>query len=204
MAYVGNWPTTIGFKATNFKAVSDTKVTTTQSGRSIRVSTAGSRFAVTVQYPPMVVGNFKPIQAIATRLQGPLNSFDITLPGGISDNSNGTGYGLTATVDGATSAGATSVNVNTNKNSETIFYAGDVLKFASHNKVYMVVDNVTTDGTGAGTINITPSLFEDITDTSSVTVNAVPFRMRLERDIQEYRYATDGTVTYNIDMIEEI
>ncbi len=203
MAYVGNWPTTIGFRTMNFKAVSDTKVTTSQSGRSVRVSTAGTRFAGTIQYPPMVVGNFKPIQAIATRLQGQLNSFDITLPD-VSYNSNGAAYGLTATVDGATSAGATSVDVNTNKNSETIFYAGDVLKFASHNKVYMVVDNVTTDGTGAGTISITPSLFEDITDTSNVTVNAVPFRMRLERDIQEYRYATDGTVTYNIDMIEEI
>ena len=62
MAYVGNWPTTIGFRTMNFKAVSDTKVTTSQSGRSVRVSTAGTRFAGTIQYPPMVVGNFKPIQ----------------------------------------------------------------------------------------------------------------------------------------------
>jgi hypothetical protein len=204
MAYVGFWPTTVGFRAVNFKNESTTKVTTSQSGRSIRVSVAGSRFSATVQYPSISINNFKPIQAIATRLKGPLNSFDITLPS-VSFNSNGSGYGLTATVnDSAAVAGDTTINISTNKNSQIILYAGDVVKFASHTKVYMVTGNVTTNGSGGASLTIEPALFESVTDGSSVTVDAVPFRMRLVRDIQEFKYATDGTANYEIDMIEEL
>jgi len=203
MAYIGNWPTTVGFKTVNFKTESTTKVTTSQSGRTIRVSVAGSRFSATVKYPSITLANFKPIQAIATRCKGPLNSFDITLPS-ISYNSNGATYGLTATVnDTASTQGATSINISTNKNSQTILYAGDVIKFASHSKVYMITGNVTTNGAGGATLTIEPALFEDVADGSSVTVDAVPFRMRLQRDIQEFKYDTDGTASYEIDMIEE-
>jgi hypothetical protein len=204
MAYVGTWPTTVGFKTMNFKTVSNTKMTTSQSGRTIRVSVAGSRFSVTIQYPQMTSQDMKAIQAIATRLKGPLNSFDITLPF-ISYNSNGAGYGLAATVnDASATQGSTAITIATNKNSQTVLYAGDVVKFASHNKVYMVVTDVTTNGSGAGTLNIEPALFEDVANSSTITNNAVPFRMRLERDIQEFKYSTDDTATYELDMIEEL
>jgi hypothetical protein len=202
MAYIGNWPTTVGFNTTNFKTITDTRQTVSQSGRRIRVSTASSRFSATLKYPPMTLANWKPIQAVAVRSQGPLNSFDIQLPS-VSDNSSGT-TGITATVNGATSQGSASVVLATNKNSTTILKAGDVVRFASHNKVYMVTADATTDGAGAVTIGISPNLFEDVTDTSSVTVDDVPFRMTLERDVQEFKYATNGTVAYEIDVIEEL
>ena len=201
MAYIGNWPTAIGFRTVNFKALSYTKQTTSQSGRRIRISTAGTRFSATIQYPRMALENWKPIQAVATRLQGPLNSFDVVLPS-VSENSSGV-TSITATCDGATSAGASSVNIASNKNSQTILKAGDVVRFANHNKVYMVTADVTTDGTGDAAMAITPNLIEAVSNTESITVDDVPFRMTLSRDIQEYKYATDGTVSYEIDVIEE-
>lgn len=204
MAYIGTWPSTIGFRTVNFKAVSSTKQTTTQSGRRIRVSTAGTRFSTTIQYPRMALANFKPIQAVATRLEGPLNSFDIILPS-VSENQSGV-TGIIATVDGTNAAGSSSVNIATNKNSQTIMKAGDVIRFPSHNKVYMLTADATTDGTGDVAVAITPNLIEAVDDdgSSTVTVDDVPFRMTLTGDIQEYKYATDGTVSYEIDIIEEV
>ena len=204
MAYIGTWPSTIGFRTVNFRAVSSTKQTTTQSGRRIRVSTAGTRFSTTIQYPRMALANFKPIQAVATRLEGPLNSFDITLPS-VSENQSGV-TGIIATVDGTNAAGSSTVNIATNKNSQTIMKAGDVIRFPSHNKVYMLTADATTDGTGDVAVAITPNLIEAVDDdgSSTVTVDDVPFRMTLTGDIQEYKYATDGTVSYEIDIIEEV
>jgi hypothetical protein len=84
--------------------------------------------------------------------------------------------------------------------------AGDVIRFPSHNKVYMLTADATTDGTGDVAVSITPNLIEAVNDdgSSTVTVDDVPFRMTLARDIQEYKYATDGTVSYEIDIIEEV
>lgn len=204
MAYIGTWPTTVGFKAVNFKAISDTKQTVSQSGRRVRVSTAGTRFQATIQYPNMPINLWRPIQAVAVRAEGPLNSFDITLPN-ISNNQSGTS-GTTALVVGTNAAGSSTVNISTNKNSQTILAAGDVIRFPGHNKVYMVTANVTTDGAGAATVNITPNLIQaEIADGSSaVTVDNVPFRMTLVGDIQQFKYAVDDTITYEIDVLEEV
>ena len=203
MAYIGTWPSAIGFRAVNFRANSTTKQTTSQSGRRIRVSTAGTRFTATIQYPRMALADWKPIQAVATRLAGPLNSFDIVLPS-ISENNSGV-TGITATVDSTNAAGSSTVNISTNKNSTTIMKAGDVIRFPSHNKVYMLTQDATTDGSGDVAVAITPNLIEAVNDdgSSTVTVDDVPFRMTLARDIQEFKYATDGTVSYEIDVIEE-
>lgn len=204
MAYIGTWPSTIGFRTVNFRANSTTSQTVSQSGRRIRVSSAGTRFTATIQYPSMALADWKPIQAVATRLQGPLNSFDITLPS-ISENQSGV-TSIIATVDGTNAAGSSTVNIATNKNSTTIMKAGDVIRFPSHNKVYMLTADATTDGTGDVAVSITPNLIEAVNDdgSSTVTVDDVPFRMTLARDIQEYKYATDGTVSYEIDIIEEV
>ena len=200
MSYIGTWPATVGFRTVNFKALSQTKQTTSQSGRRVRISTAGTRFSATIQYPRMSLTNWKPIQAVATRLQGPLNSFDIVLPS-VSENSSGV-TGITATSSVA-SAGASTVTLATNKNSQTIMKAGDVIRFASHTKVYMLTQDATTDGAGSVDVAITPNLIE-ATTSASATVDDVPFRMTLANDIQEYKYATDGTIAYEIDIIEEL
>lgn len=201
MAYIGSWPEDVDFSTVNFKAQSVTKQTVTQSGRRLRFSVGGTRFAATIQYPPMTLANWLPIQAAVTRSQGPLNSFDIKLPK-ISENQSGV-TGITATVTGDTAAGSSSVVLATNKNSTTILLAGAVVKFAGHNKVYMLTSDATTDVGGAVTLNITPNLIEGITNGAVCTLDDVPFRMTLSNDVQQYQYATSGLVSYELDVIEE-
>ena len=64
--------------------------------------------------------------------------------------------------------------------------AGDYIKFASHNKVYMVVADVTADGSNEATLTIEPPLITALADDSAVTYDNVPFTVHLTSDIQEF------------------
>lgn len=207
MAYIGTWPSTVGFRTVDFESQTQTRVTETQSGRTVRFSTATNKFTGRIRYPFMSVDDFRPIQAFATRANGSLNSFDIVLPRisyTKSSYPNQTVY-----VSAATSAGASSVTITSDQTSSTILKAGDVVRFGNHNKVYMVSTDISSDVSGVATLEIFPNLIQAIEDDSaggsvSVTVNQVPFRMFIDKDVQVYKHQTDGTVSFEFDVVEDI
>ena len=65
------------------------------------------------------------------------------------------------------------------------FKAGDLIKFASHTKVYMIVEDVTSSS-NAATVTIEPPLINTLADDEVVTYNNVPFTVHLTNDIQEF------------------
>ena len=203
MAYIGNFPSSPGFSATNFKQNTTTKRTVTQSGRQVRATSSTTLWSGTLTFPVMSQAEFRPIQGFVALAQGPLNEFDVVIPIVSSSTSPNAGA-ATATVDGAHTAGDTTIAVNTNLGGAgNILKAGDVIRFANHTKVYMCTSDINTDGAGDASINIQPALVEDLTDTEAVTLNNTPFRMILSNDLQEFNYRTDGLVSYEID-VEEV
>jgi hypothetical protein len=207
MALIGNWPSSIGFRTVDFESQTQTRVTETQSGRTVRFSTATNKFTARIRYPFMSKTEFRPIQAFATRANGSLNSFDIILPS-VSDTS-GSFASQTLNVTAAASVGASSLTVTSDQNSSTILKAGDVVRFANHTKVYMVTTDIVSNGSGVATLEIFPNLIQAIEDDSAggsvgVTVNQVPFRMFIDKDVQVYKHATDGTISYEFDVVEDI
>ena len=208
MAFIGNWPSTQGFRSVDFETITATRVTETQSGRAIRLATASSKFGVRIQYPRVFPAEFRPIQAFASQAQGSLNSFDIVLPK--ISQTQGDYPTQTMFVTAAQSVGDTAIAVSTNAgNSITVLKAGDVVRFENHTKVYMLTADATTNGSGQATLNITPPLNTAIEDDSaggntSVTVNDVPFRMFINGDVQKFRYSLDGSTTYDFRLIEDI
>jgi hypothetical protein len=202
MANIGNWPSSPGFTTANFKQATVTKRTQTASGRVIRASNGTTLWRGTLVYPPMTLAEFRPIQATVALAQGQLNDFDITIPLVSASQSVNAGA-ITATVDGAHTAGDTTIAVDTNATTANILKAGDVVRFANHTKVYMCTTDINTDGSNKATINIQPALVEDLSNSESVTVHNVPFRMILSNDVQEFQYRTDGLVNYEID-VEEV
>ena len=86
------------------------------------------------------------------------------------------------------------------------FKAGDFLKFASHDKVYMVVSDVTSSS-NAATVTIEPPLLVALADDSAVTYDNVPFTVHLTNDIQEFGVAgadKDGNLLYQFEFdVEE-
>lgn len=207
MAYLGNWPSTPGFQSVDFGAQSQTRVTETQSGRTVRFSTASSKFAARIRYPKIGTTTFRAVQAAATRANGSLNSFDIILPT-ISDTKTGLSS-QTVKVSTAASVGASSIGITSDATSTTILKAGDVVRFENHTKVYMVTTDVSSNGAGVATMGIFPNLITALDDDSaggntSVTVHQVPFRMFIDKDLQTFKYSNDDFVTVELDLVEEI
>ena len=205
MAYIGFFPQTPGFTTANFRQNTATKKTESASGRIIRATNGTTKWKATMQFPPVSYEEFLPIQAFVGRCQGPLNEFDIIMP----ELSTHNPYPNQQTyVSADASAGSSSVSITSDQlNKSNLLLAGDLIRFPNHTKVYMVTETVTTDGSGNGTIYITPNLIQNVGFDSAgdtIIVNNVPFRMILTNDIQEYGYRKDGYVSYEIDIEEAI
>ena len=86
------------------------------------------------------------------------------------------------------------------------FKTGDFIKFASHNKVYMVVADVTSSS-NAATVTIEPPLVADIVNDSAVTYDDVAFTVHLTNDVQEFGVVgtdKDGNSLYKYEFdVEE-
>ena len=86
------------------------------------------------------------------------------------------------------------------------FKAGDLIKFASHTKVYMIVSDVTSSS-NAATVTIEPPLITALTNNSVVTYDNVPFTVHLVNDVQEFGGVgvdKDGNVLYKFELdVEE-
>ena len=83
--------------------------------------------------------------------------------------------------------------------------AGDFLKFA-HDKVYMVVSDVTSSS-NAATVTIEPPLTTALADDSAVTYDNVPFTVHLVNDVQSFGVVgadKDGSLLYKYEIdVEE-
>ena len=86
------------------------------------------------------------------------------------------------------------------------FKMGDFIKFASHDKIYMVVADVTSSS-NAATVTIEPPLVADIANDSTVTYDNVPFTVHLTNDAQEFGVIgndKDGNLLYKYELdVEE-
>ena len=86
-------------------------------------------------------------------------------------------------VNGVHAVGDTTIAMDAAGDGAGRFKAGDFLKFASHDKIYMVVSDVTSSSNTA-TVTIEPPLITALADNSAVTYDNVPFTVHLTSDIQ--------------------
>jgi len=199
----GNFPVGEGFVSANFKSNNITKRSQTASGRYIRETSATTLWSVTLATPTLTQAQARPIQAYIARCRGGINEFDIILPE-ISYSVANSVYHSTVLTCANTSGGATAVNFTSGANNATVIKAGDVVRFSNHTKVYMATTDITTDGSGNGTLNIEPALIEAVTTSHTITHNAVPFRMIMDQDVQEYIYTLEGYTAFELEMVETI
>lgn len=190
----GTFPSSPGFTATGFRSQNYNLSSTSLSGRTQVRALGSQRWEFTVQLPPMVKSEYRHIDAFIMKQRGMLESFQIVLP--IISSKSGTASGTIKT-NGAISIGATTFNATGHAGS---LHTGDVIKFANHNKVYMI----TNDVTGHGPVNFEPPVMVAVPNDTTVVYDNVPFTVRMSNDVQEFNYALDGTVSYEIDMIEVI
>lgn len=206
---VTNSPT-LGITAVNFSQKTETKITRTASGRTVRASNSTTLWGGTLQFSPDTQHQYKKLKAFLSTTRGPLNEFNVVIPGVSEFNGviNGSPEPV-FTVNGAFAAGATTVSVNATTVgviNGTKWEPGMVIRFASHSKVYMVTNAAGILWTTNGNQNVTiePPLVSAITSTSVITYEAVPFTVIATSDLQEYAYTNNGLVAHRLDIQEVI
>ena len=193
------------FRAVNFRSNQKTLFSETDSGKTFRRQVQGQRFSFTVSYPPMKRTEFAPIMAFIMKQRARKENFTITLPSYFNALGSETG---TLLVNGAHSVADTTIAIDGfASDGSGRLKAGNLIKFA-HDKVYMIIDDVTSSS-NAATVTIEPPLRTALTNNSSVAYDSIQFTVHLASDVQEFRTNqndNDGNLlfTYEFDVIESL
>ena len=197
----GAFPTTPIANAIKIKNNQTTIVSTSISGRRQARQLQNQRWEMTVSFPPMTRTNFAPIFAFINSQRGRKVTFTYTPP--IIDDALGTETG-SVLVNGVHAVADTTIAMDAFAGDGAgRFKAGDYIKFASHDKVYMVVSDVTSSS-NAATVTIEPPLTTALADNEAVTYDSVPFTVALKNDAQEFQIGQDALFRYELDFIEVI
>ena len=178
----------------------NTIVTTTASGRRQARQIDGQRFRLRLRFPVMTRTEFAPINAFIMKQRSQMESFQYVPP--TIDDALGVASGVIS-VNGAISAGATTCSIDGMANSTTgVFKAGDYFRFTGQTKVYMVMADVSSNGSGQGTLTFEPPLRANVSDNAVLIYSSVDFTVGLTGDIQEFNISTENYFQYEVDLIE--
>jgi hypothetical protein len=195
----GNFPTSPEAASINIKSFSPTFVSTAHSLKEQRRRRGGHRWMLEIDFPPMTRSEFAPIYAFAVKQRGQYETFTYYPPTVSSPQGTATGTPL---VNGAQSAGDNTIVTDGWSNSITCLKAGDYLKFSGHTKVYMVVEDATSDGSGNSTLTIEPPLTSSVADDEAITVSNVPFTVRFAEDMAEFDGGAPNIFQFSMSLLE--
>ena len=197
----GAFPTSIVPKSVKITSMQTTLVSTSISGRRQARQLQNQKWKLRATFPPLTRTQFNEVFAFVVKQRGRKENFTFTPP--IFDDALGTETG-SVLVNGGHSVGDTTIAMDGfASDGAGRFKAGDFIKFNTHDKVYMVVTDVTSSS-NAATVTIEPPLTTALNNNDSVTYDGVPFTVALTNDIQEIQLQNTGLFQYEIDMIEVI
>lgn len=178
------------------KAWHNTRMSVSQSGRSQVADYGGGYFEIDLETSlPRNIA--KHITAFLGARHGGGERFKLCLPGILDSSSN---YNGTIAVSGANQAGSL-LNVNAAIN-KTILKAGDYISLDSHDKVYQVTGDVTTDGSGNAVIHVSPDLVTAPIDDDAVIYRDVPLMVVYTGDTVSYSYSPYRNVPMSLSFRE--
>ena len=197
----GSFPSSQEPSSINIKSNQTTMVSVAISGRRQARQLQNQRWSMEVGFPPMTRSEFAPIMAFIVSQRGKKESFQFTPV--IIDDALGVETG-TVLVNGVHAVGDTTIAMDAfAADGSGRFKAGDFIKFGGHNKVYMVVSDVTSSS-NAATVTIEPPLTTALSDNDTVVYDSVPFTVALSNDIQEFGLPSDAFFRYEMKFIEVI
>jgi len=193
------------FESLGIKSIQNTIISKSQSGKKLARQIDNQRFGFTARIITAKRSDvYGELMAFIVKQRSGKENFTI-IPPEIED-ARGTETG-TVLVNGVHAVGDTTIAMDGFAGDGAgRFKAGDFLKFASHDKVYMVVADATSSS-NACTVTIEPPLITALADNSAVTYDNVPFTVHLTNDIQEFGVAgadKDGNLLYQFEFdVEE-
>ena len=195
----GTFPiSSANFKTLGIKSIQDTILSKSISGKKLSRQIDGQRWAFTASIITAKRSDvYGDLMAFIVKQRSGKENFTI-IPPEIED-ARGTASG---TPNGTASAGATSITIG--GSATGTLKAGDFIKFANHDKVYMVVADQADISTG--TLTIEPPLVTAVSSTN-IQYDNVPFTVYLTNDVQEFGAVGadhNGNVLYQFEIdVEE-
>ena len=200
----GTFPSTQGLRGLNFTNNQPNLIAIAASGRRQAKSQGAQFFSFTVQTPPMSTTEHKDLMGFLAAQRGQFSTFEIVLPNISKPAGSVTGNPLRVATDIA--AGLKSIAVTSGLTNKTDYLKrGDVVRFGTDPKVYMLTADVDTDGSGAGTLNIEPGLITAIDGSPSavaVETNDVKFTVFMGSPITEYNTGVADYTTLEFEARE--
>jgi len=196
----GTFPASPVASSASISSQQNTIVSTTTSGRRQARQIDGQRFRMTISFPPMTRAEFSPINAFIIKQRSQLETFTYSPP--TISTPLGVASGVIR-VNGAILAGVTSVAIDGMANSTSgVFKEGDYFRITGQNKVYMVMADVSSNGSGQGTLTFEPPLRTNVADNAILIYSNVDFTLGLVADVQEFNIGTENLFQYQLDVIE--
>ena len=193
------------FSTLGIKSIQPTLISKSISGKKLSRTIDAQRWAFTISIITSTRATaYGELMAFIVKQRSGKENFTIIPPEIEDARGSETGSVL---VNGAQSAGDTTIAMDGFAGDGAgRFKTGDFIKFASHNKVYMVVADVTSSS-NAATVTIEPPLVADIANDSAVTYDNVPFTVHLTNDMQSFGAVgsdKDGNLLYKYELdVEE-
>jgi len=189
---------TAKFGTLGIKSMQSTIISKSVNGKKLSRQIDNQRFGFTVQIITAKRSDvYGELMAFIMKQRSGKENFTIVPPE--IEDARGTASG---TPNGTASAGATSITLGGTGTGS--LKAGDFIKFASHDKVYMVVEEQNDISTG--TLTIEPPLRTAVSS-SDIQFDNVPFTVYLKNDIQDFGVSgvdKDGNLHYEFQFdVEE-
>jgi hypothetical protein len=193
------------FETMGIKSIQTTIISHSDSGKRLARQVDGQRWGFSISIITSTRSSvYGELMAFIVKQRSGKETFTIIPPEIEDARGNETG---TILVNGVHAVGDTTIAMDAFAGDGAgRFKAGDFLKFASHDKVYMVVADVTSSS-NAATVTIEPPLITALADDSVVTYDNVPFTVYLTSDLQEFGVGgadKDGNLLYKYELdVEE-
>ena len=193
------------FESLGIKSIQNTIISKSQSGKKLARQIDNQRFGFTARIITAKRSDvYGELMAFIVKQRSGKENFTIIPPEIEDARGSETGSVL---VNGVHAVGDTTIAMDAFAgDGDGRFKAGDFLKFASHDKIYMVVSDVTSSS-NAAIVTIEPPLITALADNSAVTYDNVPFTVHLTSDIQEFGVVgsdKDGNLLYQFEFdVEE-
>ena len=153
-------------------------------------------WTATLSLPPMMREQAAEWEAFMMKLHGRKGTFLLGDPDAKTIQGGAT---TSATLNGAISVGDFTISINTNNaNMTNLFKAGDYIQIgtAGAAKLYMIVDNATSNSSGIASVNIEPAIKTAASDGAAIDYTAAQGVFRM--DTADLGWDTNEVSRYGI------
>lgn len=198
----GTFPSTPKPVSIEVQSVEPTLISVANNLRRQVRSRGGQRWLFKCIFPPLSRSDLDPIFAFSVAQRGQFETFT-WVPTTI-----GTTRGASSespVVNGALAAGVSSAAIDgLTASTSNILRSGDFFKFSGHSKVYMATADMSSNGSGAATLNFAPKLDSAVADNETLTIASVPFQVAFSSDNRQYTTDASGYYQYEIELVEVV